>query len=246
MSIRPDPEVQSSSTATALELSKSKESREQLATVWPIHMKAAERGITSALTAGPLVSFPVKLLVSSNCSFKLEQRFLFCFFKCHWCPTLSALARSRAEDDRVNGGRRRHPVRGPFAPESRNAPHGAADATGSDGRRSLHARRDGRFSPAPFRHSRSDPAGGLESGAGRVPIGRAARLLEADPNPQFRHGHLHHGILSLQVHERCGAKGSDPTNHGGRHVVKKDKITVRCFLYYYYALCVFFSLFNVQ
>lgn len=59
MSIKPDPATEG---VAALELSKAKESREQLAAVWPIHMKATEKGVTSALTAGPLLSFPVRFV----------------------------------------------------------------------------------------------------------------------------------------------------------------------------------------
>ena len=43
----------------SVELGQSKESREHLATVSPAHLKAIKRGISSALSAGPLLSFPV-------------------------------------------------------------------------------------------------------------------------------------------------------------------------------------------
>lgn len=43
----------------SVELGNSKESRELLATISPTHLKAIQRGITSALSAGPLLSFPV-------------------------------------------------------------------------------------------------------------------------------------------------------------------------------------------
>ncbi len=56
MSIVPDT---SASGPITLEPEDSKETRERLASVWAIHMKAAQRGVTSALTAGPLLSFPV-------------------------------------------------------------------------------------------------------------------------------------------------------------------------------------------
>lgn len=42
-----------------VQLGNSKESREQLTTVYPAHLKAIQRGISSALSAGPLLSFPV-------------------------------------------------------------------------------------------------------------------------------------------------------------------------------------------
>jgi len=56
MSIQSDPNAQGPVT---LEMSKSKEFREQLLTIWPIHLKATERGVVSALNSGPLLSFPV-------------------------------------------------------------------------------------------------------------------------------------------------------------------------------------------
>lgn len=56
MSVEPDVTVQG---FAALEEYASKEVREQLASVWSIHMKAAQRGVTSALSCGPLLSFPV-------------------------------------------------------------------------------------------------------------------------------------------------------------------------------------------
>ncbi len=56
MSIKPNSNAQG---AIPLEKGTSKESRDQLSTVWAIHMKAAERGVASALSSGPLLSFPV-------------------------------------------------------------------------------------------------------------------------------------------------------------------------------------------
>ncbi|XP_046440167.1 ribosome-releasing factor 2, mitochondrial-like [Daphnia pulex] len=56
MSIKPNPNAQG---AIPLEKGTSKESRDQLSTVWAIHMKATERGVASALSSGPLLSFPV-------------------------------------------------------------------------------------------------------------------------------------------------------------------------------------------
>lgn len=56
MSIKSDPLVPG---VVTLELASSKEEREQLSLVWPVHMKAAQRGVSSALSAGPLLSFPV-------------------------------------------------------------------------------------------------------------------------------------------------------------------------------------------
>jgi hypothetical protein len=58
MSIKPNPNAQG---AIPLEKGTSKESRDQLSTVWAIHMKATERGVASALSSGPLLSFPVKM-----------------------------------------------------------------------------------------------------------------------------------------------------------------------------------------
>jgi len=43
----------------SVEMGRSKESREHLALVSPNHLKAIQRGISSALSAGPLLSFPV-------------------------------------------------------------------------------------------------------------------------------------------------------------------------------------------
>lgn len=56
MSVKPDP---SAHGVITLEKGISKESREQLSNVWAIHLKAAQRGVTSALSSGPLLSFPV-------------------------------------------------------------------------------------------------------------------------------------------------------------------------------------------
>ena len=56
MSMKPNLTAQGSIT---LEKGTSKESRDQLSTVWAIHMKAAQRGVVSALSSGPLLSFPV-------------------------------------------------------------------------------------------------------------------------------------------------------------------------------------------
>ena len=56
MSIKPNFTAQG---AITLEKGTSKESRDQLSTVWAIHMKAAQRGVVSALTSGPLLSYPV-------------------------------------------------------------------------------------------------------------------------------------------------------------------------------------------
>lgn len=54
--------IQSDSTAQddiVLQPANSKEARESLATVYQNHMKAAQRGVANALSAGPLLSFPV-------------------------------------------------------------------------------------------------------------------------------------------------------------------------------------------
>lgn len=42
-----------------LEMGDSKETKEHLSTVFPIHLKAVQRGVLSAVSAGPLVAFPV-------------------------------------------------------------------------------------------------------------------------------------------------------------------------------------------
>lgn len=68
MSAKPD---LSAHGAIKLEKGTSKESREQLSNVWAIHLKAAERGITSALSSGPLLSFPVTSIISLNLCFSL-------------------------------------------------------------------------------------------------------------------------------------------------------------------------------
>lgn len=57
MGVRADPSVQGDTT---LEIADSKEAKEHIATVFPIHLKAVHRGILSALSSGPLVSFPVR------------------------------------------------------------------------------------------------------------------------------------------------------------------------------------------
>ena len=44
-------------------LSNDRDSRDQLAKVWAIHLKAAQKGVESALTSGPLLSFPVRDLL---------------------------------------------------------------------------------------------------------------------------------------------------------------------------------------
>ena len=56
MSVIPDPTVEG---FPSMIMSTSKESREQLATVWDVHLKAVNRGVASALTNGPTLSFPV-------------------------------------------------------------------------------------------------------------------------------------------------------------------------------------------
>lgn len=70
-----------------LEQPHSKEEREKLVSVWPVHMKAAQRGVASAITAGPLLSFPVQLLRflpphlhSFLISYRLRYRVFVCFF----------------------------------------------------------------------------------------------------------------------------------------------------------------------
>lgn len=85
MSVEPDVTVQG---FAALQEYSSKEVREQLASVWSIHMKAAQRGVTSALSCGPLLSFPVYLFSLILDSLSL-QRYLcrllgFAFFFIRW------------------------------------------------------------------------------------------------------------------------------------------------------------------
>ena len=63
MSIKPNYTGQG---AVTLEKGTSKESRDQLSTVWAIHMKAAERGVASALSSGPLLSFPVIMFLLAD------------------------------------------------------------------------------------------------------------------------------------------------------------------------------------
>lgn len=56
MSIKPDLAYQGS---PALKLGSCRESREQLSTISPAHLKAVQRGFASSLNSGPLLSFPV-------------------------------------------------------------------------------------------------------------------------------------------------------------------------------------------
>jgi len=58
LTLRPDA-IDGGEASPALRLSTEREARERLAAAHPLHLKAVQRGVASALSMGPLLSYPV-------------------------------------------------------------------------------------------------------------------------------------------------------------------------------------------